>query len=118
MHPIVAQEGLKTENGDGLFVPYDELIDAANRTEFCERLRAIHPVIFLMSLLTYRSFHLVPTFRELWQHYVRLTGYEGFNNSEVIKYQSFYARFDEYLVNYLKAVVSFVNAHSFLTTCI
>jgi len=118
VHPIVAQEGLKTENGDGLFVPYDELIDAANRTEFCERLRAIHPVIFLMSLLTYRSFHLVPTFRELWQHYVRLTGYEGFNNSEVIKYQSFYARFDEYLVNYLKAVVSFVNAHSFLTTCI
>jgi len=58
-----------------------------------------------MALLTYRSFHSVPTIRELWQHYVRLTGYEGFNNSEVLKYQSFYARFDESLVAYLKAVV-------------
>jgi len=58
-----------------------------------------------MTLLTYRSFHSVPTIRELWQHYVRLTGYEGFNNSEVLKYQSFYARFDESLVAYLKAVV-------------
>lgn len=106
VHPIEARKGLKTWNGDGLFVPYEELMIAAKQTQFCERLRVIHPVIFLMTLLTYRSFHLVPTIRELWQHYVRLTGYEGFDNSEVIKYQSFYERFDEYLVDYLKAAVS------------
>ena len=105
MHLIESREGLKTENGTELFVPYGELIEAAKRTDFCERLRVIHPVTFLMALLTYRSFHSVPTIRELWQHYVRLTGYEGFNNSEVLKYQSFYARFDESLVAYLKAVV-------------
>ena len=105
VHLIESREGLKTENGTELFVPYGELIEAAKRTDFCERLRVIHPVTFLMALLTYRSFHSVPTIRELWQHYVRLTGYEGFNNSEVLKYQSFYARFDESLVAYLKAVV-------------
>ncbi len=105
MHLIQAQEGLKTENGDELFVPYGELIETAKRTDFCERLRVIHPFIFLMTLLTHRSFHSVPTIRELWQQYVLLTGYKGFNNSEIIKYQSFYARFDTSLVDYLKAVV-------------
>ena len=105
MHLIQALEGLKTENENEFFVSQGELVETAKRTAFCERLRVIHPVTFLMTLLTYRSFHSVPTIRELWQHYVRLTGYEGFDNSEILKYQSFYARFDESLVAYLKAVV-------------
>ena len=103
---IGAQEGLKMEKGIESFVPYDELIETAKQTEFCERLRVIHPVIFIMSLLTYRSVHTIPTIRELWQHYVRSTGYNGFDISEVLKYQSFYARFDETLVNYLKTTVT------------
>ena len=105
VHLIQALEGLKTENENEFFVSQGELVETAKRTAFCERLRVIHPVTFLMTLLTYRSFHSVPTIRELWQHYVRLTGYEGFDNSEILKYQSFYARFDESLVAYLKAVV-------------
>lgn len=105
MQLIQALEGLKTGKGDELFIPHGELVETAKRTDFCERLRVIHPVTFLMTLLTYRSFHSVPTIRELWQHYVRLTGYDGFENSEILKYQSFYARFDESLVAYLKAVV-------------
>lgn len=61
VHPIEAWEGLKNENGYGLFVPYDDLMVAAKHTKFCEKLRVIHPVIFLMTLLIYHSFHKVPT---------------------------------------------------------
>lgn len=62
VHLIQSLKGLKTGNGNELFFPQGELIETAKRTDFCERLRVIHLVIFLMTLLTYRSFHSVPTF--------------------------------------------------------
>lgn len=100
------RRGLIIENGGDFFLPYGELIDLAKQTEFCTRLRALHPVIFVMTLLTHRSAHSVPTIRELWQSYVKMSGSDEFDPSSVIKYQSFYNKFNAYLVDYLKSVLN------------
>jgi putative transposase len=105
VHPNNRHEWLKLEKGGEFILPYGELVDLAKRTGFIERLRAVHPAIFVLTLLTYRSIHSVPTIRELWQRYVEMTGFDGYDPSEVIRYQSFYNHFNGSLVDFLNSLV-------------
>jgi len=106
VHPIKGPEGLEINNGGEIILRYDELLEKAKQTKFCERLRAIHPVIFVLTLLTYRSAHKIPTIRELWQEYVKMAGADGNDPSNVVTYQSFYEKFNEELVVYLESILS------------
>lgn len=93
------------KNGGESFLPYSELVNLAKQVEFCTRLRVVHPVIFVLTLLTHRSAHSIPTIRELWQSYVKMSGFEGYDPSSIIRYQSFYNKFNADLVKYLKSIL-------------
>ena len=99
-------KGLIIENGGEFILPYDESMELAKQAGFCKRLRVIHPVIFVLTLLTHRSAHSVPTIRELWQNYVKISGFNDFDPSLVIKYASFYNKFNAELVLYLKSILN------------
>ena len=94
------------EKGGESFLPYRELMDLAIQAEFCTRLRTVHPFVFVLTLLTHRSAHSVPTIRELWQSYVKMSGFEGYDPASVVKYQSFYNKFNANLVTYLKLILN------------
>lgn len=101
-----ARKGDIFEKGGESFLPYGELMDMVTQAEFCTRLRSVHPFIFVLTLLTHRSAHSVPTIRELWQSYVKMSGFEGYDPASVVKYQSFYNKFNANLVTYLKLILN------------
>lgn len=93
------------ENGGEFILPYREVFEQAIQTGFSQRLRGIHPVVFILTLLTHRSAHKKPTIRELRDAYVLLTGVEFEDPNDVITYSSFYARFNDKLLGFIKAIL-------------
>ena len=111
MPPIEGQYGLEIENGGEIILRYDELIEKAKQSKFYERLRAIHPVLLVLTLLTHRSAHDIPTIRELWQDYVKMAEPNSFDPSSVVTYQSFYEKFNPELLVYLASILSAAMIH-------
>lgn len=105
MNRIPDHEGLEIGKGGEFFLPYDEVFDQARETEFCKRLRSLHPVLFILTLLTHRSVHNKPTISDLWRSYVQMACPDATNPKEVITYNSFYDRFNSELVVLLKNLI-------------
>jgi IS4 transposase len=95
-------EAFKIENGGEIILPYDEVYDQARQTGFSKRLRKLHPVLFILTLLTHRSAHTRPTIRDLWHAYMKMAFPDGITPKDFLTYQSFYERFTEELPLFLQ----------------
>lgn len=80
------------------FFPYRRLNELARETGFCQRLRKIHPVIFLQVLIISSSLHKHPTVAEIWRRYTDLTDSD-------ISYSSFVARFEDVSLKLIQRVL-------------
>ena len=81
------------------FLRYDRILDLARSTGFCQRLRNLHPVMFLQVLTFAPCRHSHATVAEIWRTYRDLAGVE-------ITYSSFVDRLDDSAARFFAAVLN------------
>ena len=82
----------------GRLLPYDRLLELARSTGFCQRIRKLHPVIFLQVLVFAPCLHRHATVAEIWRTYLDLTGSD-------IAYSSFVDRLNDASASFCQAVL-------------
>lgn len=92
------KEGQIVEKRVEELFPYQRLHELARETGFCQRLRKIHPVIFLQVLIFSATLHKHPTVAEIWRRYTYLTDSD-------IAYSSFIARFEDLSLKFMQRVL-------------
>ena len=94
----IDKEGQILEKALERFLSYDRLIELSRSTGFIERLRKIHPVIFLHFFLFTACLHKHPTVAEIWRTYVDLTESD-------ISYSSFVDRIGDSSLRFFQDVL-------------
>lgn len=94
----IDKEGQIVEKRVEEFFPYHRLNDLARETGFCQKLRKLHPVIFLQVLIYSSSLHKHPTVAEIWRRYID-------HNESDIAYSSFVARFGDSSLRFMERVL-------------
>jgi len=79
-------------------LPYGQILESARSAGFCQRIRKIHPVIFLQVFLFAPCRHSHATVAEIWRTYQNLTGVN-------IAYSSFVDRLNDSAARFCKAVL-------------
>jgi len=80
-------------------LPYLRILELARSTGFCQRIRKLHPVMFLQVLTFAPCRHSHATVAEIWRTYLNLTGLE-------IAYSSFAGRLDDSAARFFTAVLN------------
>ncbi len=80
------------------FLSYEKLFELAKSTEFCKRIRKLHPIIFLQLIIFSPCLHGHPTIAEIWRKHADLTESD-------IAYSSFVDRLNDASHRFFKAVL-------------
>ena len=80
-------------------LPYLRILELARSTGFCQRIRKLHPVMFLQMVTFAPCRHSHATVAEIWRTYLNLTGLE-------IAYSSFVGRLDDSAARFFAAVLN------------
>ena len=95
----IDKEGQILRFGLERILPYLRILELARSTGFCQRIRILHPVMFLQMVTFAPCRHSHATVAEIWRTYLNLTGLE-------IAYSSFVGRLDDSAARFFAAVLN------------
>jgi len=95
----IDKEGQILRFGLERILPYLRILELARSTGFCQRIRILHPVMFLQMVTFAPCRHSHATVAEIWRTYKDLTGVE-------IAYSSFVDRLNDSAARFFAAVLN------------
>ena len=95
----IDKEGQILRFGLERILPYLRILELARSTGFCQRIRKLHPVMFLQMVTFAPCRHSHATVAEIWRTYKDLTGVE-------IAYSSFVDRLNDSAARFFAAVLN------------